>query len=147
MTFLTPAVSDEADEIRACLADAAAPTDCIGLTVGDGTARPGGETTAGMVACIGAETDAWDTILNEEYQATMQALRGRDSTGDVAAPDMTRERTLREAQRAWIAFRDAECRAQYALWGTGTLRQVVGANCVMSETAERAIELRQMREP
>jgi uncharacterized protein YecT (DUF1311 family) len=77
----------------------------------------------------------------------MRQLRAADATGDIAAPDMTREGTLREAQRAWIVFRDAECRAQYALYGTGSLRQVVGANCVMSETAERAIELRQMREP
>jgi uncharacterized protein YecT (DUF1311 family) len=137
----------EAEAIRACLADAARPMDCIGLTVRDCTALPGGETTVGMVACITTETDVWDAILNEEYQTTLARLRAADATGDLAAADLTREGTLREAQRAWIAFRDAECRAQYALWGGGTIRQIVGANCVMAETAERAIELRQMREP
>lgn len=137
----------ETESIRTCLADAARPMDCVGLTVRECTERPGGDTTVGMVDCITTETDAWDAILNDEYKATMEQLRDADATGDIAAPDLTRVATLREAQRAWIAFRDAECRAQYALWGGGTLRQVVGANCVMSETAERAIELRQMREP
>lgn len=138
--------SDKADEIGACFADSDSPMDCVGLTVRACTERPGGDTTAGMVACIQTETSVWDAILNEEYQATMETLRELDASGDVAAPDLTREGTLKDAQRAWIAFRDAECRAQYALWGTGTLRQIVGANCVMDETAERAIELRQMRE-
>lgn len=147
LSLPAPAVAGEAEEIRACLADAAHPMDCIGLTVGACTQRPGGETTVGMVDCINAETEVWDAILNEEYGTTMSLLREEDETGDLAAPGMTREGALREAQRAWIAFRDAECRAQYARWGGGTLRQVVGANCVMSETAERAIELRQMREP
>ncbi len=142
-----PVAADEAGEIRACLAGAAQPMECVGLTVGPCTERPGGETTVGMVECINAEHGAWDAILNEEYRATMSALRAEDATGDLAAPDMTREGTLRQAQRAWIVFRDAECRAQYARWGMGSLRQIVGANCVMVETAERAIELRQMREP
>lgn len=142
-----PAMADERGEIDACLDGADRPANCIGITVSACVARPGGDTTVGMVDCIGAETAAWDAILNEEYASTMEDFRDRDASGDVAAPDMTRVGTLREAQRAWIAFRDAECRAQYAIWGGGTLRQVVGANCVLTETAERAVELRQMRAP
>ena len=142
-----PAMADERAEVDECLLDAERPADCIGVTVSECVAQPGGDTTVGMVDCIAAETAAWDAILNEEYGATMEDFRQRDATGDIAAPDMTRAGTLRNAQRAWMAFRDAECRAQYAIWGGGTLRQVVGANCVFTETAERAIELRQMRAP
>jgi uncharacterized protein YecT (DUF1311 family) len=144
---LPAGAAGEGEAIRACLTDAARPIDCIGLTIGQCTALPGGDTTVGMVTCITTESDAWDVILNEEYRTTMSDLRRQDASGDIAAPDLTREGTLREAQRAWITFRDAECRAQYALYGTGSLRQIVGANCVMSETAERAIELRKMRKP
>lgn len=141
------AMAGEPAEVRACLSAADSPIECVGTTVDDCVALPGGETTAGMVACIAAESAAWDEILNDEYQATMSALRAADAMEELAPPDLTRERALREAQRAWVAFRDAECRAHHALWGGGTLRQVVGANCVMVETAERAIELRQMRGP
>jgi uncharacterized protein YecT (DUF1311 family) len=141
-------VSPEVEKLRACTISAVDPTTCIGSTVQTCIATsPDGETTAGMSACIGAEIDAWDAILNEEYQATMEASRRLDATGDVASADMTREVTLRAAQRAWIAFRDAHCAAEYARWGMGTMRQIAGANCVMVETAERAITLRQMRRP
>ena len=143
-----PAAGQEADvqAVRACLAEAGDPLDCVGTSVEACVAgRPDGETTAGMVECIGTETAAWDRVLNEEYAATMAAFREMDATGDVVAEDFTREGKLREAQRAWIAFRDAECALQYSRWGMGTLRQVVGANCLMEATAERAVELRAMR--
>lgn len=141
-----PAAGQESANVRACIAGADEPMVCVGAMVEACVAgRPDGETTAGMVECIGAETAAWDQVLNEEYAATMAEFRALDATGDVVADDVTREGKLREAQRAWIAFRDAECTLQYARWGMGTLRQVVGANCLLEETAERAIELRAMR--
>ena len=140
--------SPELEALRACRTGVAGGETCIGTTVERCVAgSPEGETTAGIVACVYAETDAWDTILNEEYQATMAAYREMDASGDVASADMTREATLRAAQRAWLAFRDAHCAAEYARWGMGTMRQIAGANCIMVETAERAITLRQMREP
>ena len=136
------------EALRNCWTDAVEAELCIGGMVESCIAgRPDGETTAGTAACIAAEAEAWDVLLNEEYQVTMAEARALDATGDVVAPDLTRAETLRDAQRAWIAFRDAECRAQYARWGTGTMRQIAGANCIMVETAERAIELRRMREP
>jgi uncharacterized protein YecT (DUF1311 family) len=142
-----PGAGDEVGRVRACIDGAARPLDCVGATVEACVARPGGDTTVGIVDCIAAETAAWDSLLNEAYRAAMTASRTADATGDVVAPALTREATLRDAQRAWIAFRDAECRSRYAAWGRGTMRQIAGANCVMEETAERAIELRVMRPP
>jgi uncharacterized protein YecT (DUF1311 family) len=142
-----PVVGDEIGRIRACLDGAARPLGCVGTTVEACVTGPGGDTTIGMAGCIAAETAAWDTLLNEAYRAAIEVGRAADATGDVIAPDLTRVSTLRNAQRAWIAFRDAECRAQYAAWGRGTMRQVAGATCIMEETAERALELRQMRPP
>ena len=142
------AVAAGDDMLASCLAGAADPADCVGSTIEACVAAlPGGETTVGIVACIGAETEAWDARLNAEYRTTMAEFETLDATGDVVAADFTRADRLREAQRAWIAFRDAECALQYARWGMGTLRQVAGANCLLEETGERALELSQMREP
>jgi uncharacterized protein YecT (DUF1311 family) len=58
---------------------------------------------------------------------------------------MDRSDALRDAQRAWIAFRDADCAARYAMWQDGTIRTIVGANCHLTMTAQRTIELRDMR--
>jgi len=95
-----------------------------------------GGTTLGMVSCITSEKDVWDRILNSEYSATRDHLN-RQNPGLVEA--------LLDAQRAWIAFRDAECALSYERWADGSLRGVVLANCLMVKTAERAIELRDMR--
>ena len=66
--------------------------------------------TAAPFARASAEGDdlrAADAELNRTYQATLDAMPG--------AAAKTR---LREAQRAWIAYRDAEV-ALYAEMGTG----------------------------
>ena len=116
---------------------------CLGQASGQCQDLPGGSTTVGMADCIMAETAAWDAILNEEYKATQQANEAADTDGH--SPVMDRSDALRDAQRAWIAFRDADCAARYAMWQDGTIRTIVGANCQLTMTAQRAIELRDMR--
>ena len=130
-----------------CVAEAPDPRTCIGRMAKTCiAARADGETTLGMVACLDAEAAAWDRMLNAEWAGAMAQARAMDATGDVAGPDLTRADTLRAAQRAWIAFRDADCRAQGARWGTGTLRSVSVANCHLGMTAERALHLRALQE-
>ena len=134
--------------LEACLADTDRPADCIGSLAGSCmAARPDGESTLGMVECIGVETAAWDGLLNATYRAVMESARDADATGDVLSEEHTRVATLRDAQRAWIAFRDADCLAQAARWGLGSLGQVSAANCLLSMTAERTIHLRGLLEP
>ncbi|MCB1345529.1 MAG: DUF1311 domain-containing protein [Methylobacteriaceae bacterium] len=103
-------------------------------------ATPEGQTTLGMSACLMAERDAWDRLLNEEY-ARARAESARVDAADT--PDhAVRAARLRDAQRAWIAYRDANCAVDYALPGGGSLRQITGAHCVLRMTAERSFELR-----
>lgn len=132
--------------VRACFANT--PTGqlypaCLGQASNDCQRLPGGSTTIGISQCIQAETVEWDAILNEEYQATQAMNAQADDTG--ASPVMDRTDALRDAQRAWIAFRDADCAARYAMWQDGSIRTIVAANCHLSMTAQRAIELRDMR--
>ncbi|MFP7570808.1 lysozyme inhibitor LprI family protein [Marivita sp. S2033] len=116
---------------------------CLGQAATACQALPGGSTTIGISECIQAETVEWDAVLNEEYKATQSALADMDRQGVIAG--MVRTDALRDAQRAWIAFRDADCGARYAIWQDGTLRTIVGANCHLTMTAQRALELRDMR--
>lgn len=99
----------------------------------------GSSTTNGIVQCIQAETAAWDGLLNQVYGEVREVVDARPA-GAVNLPE-----ALLTAQRAWIAYRDAECELAYGLWQDGTIRSIVHANCVMQMTARRAIELRDMK--
>ena len=84
--------------------------------------------TMQMVECLSRLTATWDKRLNDAYQ---RALKDADSDGQ-------REQ-LRKAQRAWIAYRDANC--LYYRMGEGTIAQLDAGECMRSLTETRAKEL------
>ena len=107
----------------------------------------GGHSTLGTALCINAETEIWDSLLIEEYRETQEWVRARDKAEAQTFPEFAkRVETLMDAQLAWIAFRDASCGFVYAEWGAGSMRSVVHADCMRQMTAERTIELRDIRE-
>ena len=102
-----------------CLAQAIdheARIDCIGrMSAICMDSEEGGHSTLGMSTCNHAEAQAWDHYLNVEYKATMSWAKTADSEEKVHFPEFAnRADALRSAQRAWIAFRDAECGLSYA---------------------------------
>ena len=90
--------------------------------------RAGGVTVS-MRECISEEYARQDVLLNEMYRQLMQRL-GTEGQHD-----------LRNAQRAWIAFREAEC-AWRASGETGTLGPVIIDSCWLGFTTERAAKLK-----
>lgn len=110
---------------------------CLGAASNACQTRPRGDTTIGISQCIMAETAEWDRLLNSAYQKLRAQYRKEG--GDLPA-------MLLAAQRAWIAFRDAQCKLDYARWGDGSMRGIVAANCQMTMTAGRAIDLRDMED-
>jgi len=89
---------------------------------------PSGMSTAGQIGCVDTELKLQDARLNQAYRGAMGRLNSRQ------------QGKLRTAQRAWIAFRDADCAArQDEDWGT--LSRVEAAFCVLEKTARRAEEL------
>ncbi len=109
--------------------------------------QEGGHSTLGMTSCLSAEADVWDGFLNDEYKATMAWAKAADEDEAVYFPEFAkRAEALRDAQRAWIAFRDAECGLSYATWGSGSMRNIAFSDCRMQMTAERTLELRAVRE-
>jgi len=89
---------------------------------------PVGGTTLGMKECAAAELKIQDARLNAAYHKAMAELTARQKA------------KLVTAQRAWIAFRDAEC-ASYEDQDWGTLSQVNAAQCVVTMTVKRTIDL------
>lgn len=123
--------------------DAAMARACIGQGTGICMdADSNNQTTVGMMFCALAEAEAWDQILNAEYREIMAGMREEDAREAEFFPEFAnRADSLLAAQRAWITLRDADCALEYALWGSGSMRQIAGADCQMQRTAERTIYL------
>ena len=127
--------------VRACFAETSTDVvypDCLGQAANKCQDQLGGSTTIGIAQCVGAETDVWDAILNEEYGRTRHLFLKN------GGEDLTR--SLRDAQPAWIAFRDADCALQYERWAAGSCRSIAHASCLLKMTASRAVVLREMAE-
>lgn len=65
---------------------------------------PRGETTAGMTECTHAAYQAYDRQMNTLYQAVMRKS------------DPASREAIRNAQRAWLAYRNAQKAADNAPW-------------------------------
>ena len=134
----------DADALQSCI-ETGWPRDvlvlCTGIVADPCQATPGGETTAGMNQCLDREADAWDVVLNRLWPEVMTRAREVDAATDPAGPAIdSAAETLRSAQRAWIVFRDAECRHNYASWGRGSFRDIAHAACRLDLTARRVID-------
>lgn len=85
--------------------------------------------TPAMNACYKAAHDAADARLNERYK-TLMARLGKD--------DQDR---LRDAQRAWVAFRDKQCAFETASYSTGSIYPLLVTNCLTELTQQRTATL------
>jgi uncharacterized protein YecT (DUF1311 family) len=90
-----------------------------------------GGVTANMLDCTGAENDKKDKELNQIYHQIMKEA------------DLTHKKQTREAQRAWLKFRDANCAEDPE---SGTIAEVNSADCYLDMTTHRIEELKQLRD-
>ncbi len=86
---------------------------------------------AAMTDCTSAETARQDARLNENYKRLISKVSTK------------RKNTLLEAQRAWVKFRDANCRF-YSDPEGGTAALLDGRDCFLQATANRAKELKNL---
>jgi len=87
--------------------------------------------TAEMIDCMSAETARQDARLNANYKRLMAKVSAK------------RKKTLLEAQRAWIKFRDLNCEF-YSDPDGGTAARLAGSDCFLQATADRAKELKNL---
>ena len=93
------------------------------------------DTTYVMSMCLMRVNSAWDNSLNQIYRTTL------------AAQTPTARVSLRNAQRLWIASRDADCKAVYEANITGSIRSVSAASCQVNATRRRVEWLSGFGEP
>ncbi|WP_035025710.1 lysozyme inhibitor LprI family protein [Gemmobacter nectariphilus] len=127
---------------EACLA-AGADEGCAGRAADACMAdNPGGGSTVGMGFCLENERVWWDDRLNAAYKA-LSSIHNRQDAGARAAgdPQVNRQQSLREMQRAWIGWRDAACAYEAAQWGGGTGAGPAALSCLMEITARQALAL------
>lgn len=90
-------------------------------------------TTAGMGGCYGDSIKMWDKELNLHYSQLLSTL---DAKG---------KEDLKQAQRAWIKFRDLQITAIGAVYSdSGTMGSISGGAQVMQITKDQALRLSNM---
>ncbi len=133
----------------ACIADRGhegAAEQCIGESANLCMERTdGGQSTAGMVACMGAELEAWDKRLNTAYAELMAREKAEDKEmADLGSAAPKQSPALLDMQRKWIAYRDARCDYIGAQWGGGSGTGPAVQGCHMVMTGKQALFLQQM---
>jgi uncharacterized protein YecT (DUF1311 family) len=85
-----------------------------------------------MNACAADELGLADSVLNVVYRQV------------VAEMDTAQLSFLREAQRAWIRLRDADCGLEAAEFEGGSIRPMMEMMCLARETRRRTAHLRRL---
>jgi uncharacterized protein YecT (DUF1311 family) len=89
------------------------------------------ETQVAMDICADASYQNADAALNRSYKEIIRGLKG----------DATTTKLLVEAQKAWIAYRDAECAFSTSANEGGTIHPMVFSICLEGVTKKRTAEL------
>jgi uncharacterized protein YecT (DUF1311 family) len=95
--------------------------------------------------CADKNFQAADKKLNAAYAAALASIRMRDLDGTYGAKSF--EAAMRASQRAWLAYRDADCKdlvPQEWSGGSGTTSAVLG--CMTQKTIERTKGLKERYE-
>jgi uncharacterized protein YecT (DUF1311 family) len=111
--------------ITFCLCLIGAPVSALAQAVSCDEAT----TTHEMMVCEKATLGAADKELNGIYGAMQADL------------DKTSKLLLRDAQRAWITYRDAECARIADFARGGTMAPLLALGCKAKMTADRVTEL------
>ena len=92
--------------------------------------------------CQSRQYDRIDESLNRTYRQTLEVL-DRGEICISACADAKQH--LRAAQRAWIRFRDEDCKATYAIAVDGTGRNAARMDCLIEHTRTRIRQLQQLQ--
>lgn len=99
---------------------------------------------ADLNACAYEDWETADAALNDAYQEAMALLETWDA--NLPEDEQGGAEALREAQRAWITFRDQACAAEgYAMKG-GSAEPLLVYGCMRLLTEERTNHLTSMVE-
>ncbi|MDH0863297.1 lysozyme inhibitor LprI family protein [Mitsuaria sp. GD03876] len=93
--------------------------------------------TVDMNDCAAQEQQQVEKQLNAVYQRVLAATPAKV---DAQVPAKPRQRLV-EAQRAWVKFREADCKAVYELWADGSIRNLQFLGCMQEHAKLRIKQL------
>jgi uncharacterized protein YecT (DUF1311 family) len=105
-----------------------------------------------MVDCAAFEYTQADTRLNKVYRKAMQYM-----TNDLARAQKAGDQTqikyeqmgiesLKEAERAWLSYRDIQCKAAGQQYEGGSMSPMIYSQCLATLTEHRIADLKQVYE-
>lgn len=100
-------------------------------------------TTVELNYCSERAYQRADEALNDTYKAVLKHIR--ENGGELPYDAKSWEEALRASQRAWVVFRDAECKGLVPMeWsgGTGTTTAVNGCMMELTEARTKALKER-----
>ncbi len=112
------------------------------------TICPDAFTQAELNLCARGLYEEADAELNRAYRDLMRSVEvgpGEDERWQ--AYDRRQRQRHRDAQRAWIPFRDAHCETVAAQYEGGSMEPMVRVLCLARATRERTAQLRALLAP
>ncbi len=112
------------------------------------------QTQADLNVQVDRAYHAADAALNAQYRATMAVAakddggRAADLAKGAASPDRdaTYQAALLASQRAWLAYRNAQCKVAGFEYRGGSAQDMAEAQCMTALTKARTAELRQLQQ-
>jgi uncharacterized protein YecT (DUF1311 family) len=102
------------------------------------------QTQMDMNVCAEIDFERADAALNAAWREAIAAARASDREIDTSDHRPTEEAKMREAQRAWLIFRDAQCTVEgYDEARGGSMEPMIYSGCQARLTRERTAQLRQ----
>lgn len=102
------------------------------------------QTQMEMTQCAGEDYDKADKDLNVQYQKLRKLVAERDKSADESTKGAVD--ALVAAQRAWVAFRDANCDFEGFQARGGSMEPQLVASCLADMSRKRTDELRALSE-
>lgn len=98
------------------------------------------QTQAEMNACAYQDWEAADAVLNALWPQARAVTKAQDA--DLPEELKGADQALLNAQRAWIAFRDAQCASEGFAMRGGSAEPLLIYGCMASLTEDRVEDLR-----
>ena len=92
-----------------------------------------------MTYCAGVAHDEADVELNAAYRKAIAQAKAQDA--HISSDQIPSRIMLRDAQRAWINFRDQACDTESTLFRGGTAQSMLFLDCMTRLTKRRTEDL------
>lgn len=105
-----------------------------------------------MADCADFQSKQADAHLNKVYRKALQYMTDdltrarRQGDKDQASYEETAISSLKAAERAWISYRDVQCKAAAQQFEGGTIASMIYSQCLTTLTQHRIADLKSIYE-